>query len=179
MILDQNRSSVDEHECTFGIKRENTYVNMPVKGTYGSACWDIHAYLPEGKEITIYNDVQSSPSVIHVRDNVLQLAHSSRVLIPTGLYPEIPYGWSMKIYPRSGISIKKGINLVNGVAVIDSDYRGEIMVLMINLGPKNVIRNGERIAQFEITTVEPFVMKEIESLSETKRGSGGMGSTGQ
>jgi dUTP pyrophosphatase len=148
-------------------------------GTVGSACWDIHADLKEGTKVTSYSNMNVNSHEVVVSDAGLELLHLSRYLIPTGLSMEIPQGYCVKIYPRSGLSIKKGINLVNGVAVIDSDYRGEVMVLMINLGARTRIMNGDRIAQMELAKVEDFYLDYTHELSSTARGSGGMGSTGQ
>lgn len=100
-------------------------------------------------------------------------------LIPTGLFMELDPGYEAQLRARSGLSVKHGITLVNGIGTIDSDYRGEIKVALINLGREAfAVNNGERIAQMVIS---PIVHAEIEStdaLSDTKRGSGGFGSTG-
>jgi len=103
-----------------------------------------------------------------------------RVLVPTGLYIELPEGLEGQVRPRSGLSIRHGITLVNCVGTIDSDYRGEIKVPIINLG--NEIYNlapGERIAQLVIAKYEQISWENVETISETIRGSGGFGSTGK
>lgn len=103
-----------------------------------------------------------------------------RVLIPTGLFMEIPLGFEGQIRPRSGLAIKYGISLINCVGTIDSDYRGEIKIPMINLGTENfIIENGERIAQFILNTYTNVKWNVIDNLSDTKRGTGGFGSTGR
>ena len=114
-------------------------------------------------------------------DEPILLKKGELALIPTGIAIEIPDNLSAAfIYARSGLGIKHGICLSNGVGVIDSDYRGEIKVGLINLGPKDYeIQPGERIAQMVFSPVLRAQMTEKEELSQTKRGSGGFGSTGK
>ena len=103
-----------------------------------------------------------------------------RKLIGTGLAFEIEYGYEIQIRPRSGLAYKHGITVLNTPGTIDSDYRGEIKVLLINHGNEPFkIREGERIAQAIITPVIQAKIKEVEELSDTERGSGGFGSTGK
>ncbi len=103
-----------------------------------------------------------------------------RTIIPTGLYLELPIGYEAQIRPRSGLSIKKGLSLVNSPGTIDSDYRGEIGIIMVNLSNEaQTIAPGERIAQMVIAKYEQVELVEAEVLSETKRGAGGFGSTGK
>lgn len=102
-----------------------------------------------------------------------------RTIIPTGLFIELPYGYEAQIRPRSGLSIKKGLSLVNSPGTIDSDYRGEIGIIMVNLSPEpQTIEPGERIAQMVIAEYKQIEWAEVDSLSETVRGAGGFGSTG-
>lgn len=102
-----------------------------------------------------------------------------RFLIPTGIFVEIPEGYEIQIRARSGLSIKKGLTLVNAVGTIDSDYRGEIMVPIINLSKeKAVISHGERVAQMILAKYERIEFKEAEELKDTQRGDGGFGHTG-
>jgi dUTP pyrophosphatase len=102
-----------------------------------------------------------------------------RILVPTGLFVEIPMGFEAQIRPRSGLAIKKGITLLNTPGTIDSDYRGEIKVILINLSTEEfVIRNGERIAQMVIAAHEKAEWTEVDELAETQRGAGGFGHTG-
>ena len=102
-----------------------------------------------------------------------------RTLIPTGLYIELPMGYEAQIRPRSGLSIKKGLTLVNSPGTIDSDYRGEIKIIMINLSPEaQTITAGERIAQMVIAKYEQITWEAVRVLGETDRGAGGFGSTG-
>lgn len=102
-----------------------------------------------------------------------------RVLVPTGLFIELPVGYEAQVRPRSGLSIKKGLTLVNSPGTIDSDYRGEIKVALINLSNEpQTIAQGERIAQMVVARYERVVWSEVETLGETARGTGGFGSTG-
>lgn len=103
-----------------------------------------------------------------------------RVLIPTGIYIELPENHEAQIRPRSGIALKKGISVLNTPGTIDADYRGEIGVILINLSNEEVIiADGERICQMIIGRHEKVEWKEVESLVETKRGEGGFGHTGR
>ena len=112
-------------------------------------------------------------------ENVLLLPALERALVPTGLFIELPKGYEAQLRPRSGLAYKKGISIPNSPATIDSDYRGEIKVLLINLSDKNVVINhGDRIAQMVIAKHETVVFNEVETLDSTDRGSGGFGSTG-
>jgi len=103
----------------------------------------------------------------------------ARKLIPTGIYIALPSGLEAQIRPRSGMAIKKGLTVVNAPGTIDSDYRGEVMVAMINLsGEEQVINDGERIAQMIVAKYEQIVWDKVETLEETKRGAGGFGHSG-
>ncbi len=101
------------------------------------------------------------------------------VTIPTGLYLDIPAGYEAQVRPRSGLAAKYGVTIVNAPGTIDSDYRGEIRVVMINLGNKDfVIKNGDRIAQLVFAPVTRAIFNKVEKISESIRGEGGFGSTG-
>lgn len=103
-----------------------------------------------------------------------------RRLVPTGLKIAIPNGYEAQVRPRSGLALKHGVTMVNTPGTIDSDYRGEIAVLMINLGQKSVsFEAGERIAQLVIAPVARAVLRTVAELDDTQRGEGGFGSTGQ
>ena len=130
---------------------------LPFYETEGSAGMDLRAYLKEP----------------------VTLKPGKRILVPTGLYIELPVGYEAQIRARSGLAIKKGIGLVNGIGTIDSDYRGEIGVILINWGEEDfIIENGDRIAQMVIAKYERIEWEESVELSETERGSGGFGHTG-
>ncbi|MBO7611115.1 MAG: dUTP diphosphatase [Elusimicrobia bacterium] len=103
-----------------------------------------------------------------------------RKLIPTGLYIELPDGYEAQIRPRSGLSIKSGITVLNSPGTIDADYRGEIKVILINLSDTDfTIKSGDRICQMVIAKHEKAEFIEVEEISETERGAGGFGHTGK
>ena len=130
---------------------------LPVYETVGSAGLDLRAWLPEP----------------------VALKPLERKLIPTGLFIELPKGHEAQIRPRSGLAIKKGLTLLNSPGTIDSDYRGEIKIILVNLSdtPQQV-ENGERIAQMVIASYERIDWEETTELEETDRGAGGFGHTG-
>ena len=110
----------------------------------------------------------------------LTLAPMERCLVPTGLRVEIPAGFEIQVRPRSGLALKHGVTLVNTPGTIDSDYRGPLGVLMVNLGSEDfVISHGERIAQLVVAPVLQGDFQISDTLSDTARGSGGFGSTGR
>ena len=112
-------------------------------------------------------------------DSPVVLPPLGRVLIPTGLFMAIPAGYEAQVRPRSGLALKKGITLLNTPGTIDADYRGEIMVLLINFSQEDfVINDGERIAQMVLAKHEQCGFIEVEELDETERGAGGYGHTG-
>ena len=107
------------------------------------------------------------------------LRPGERLLVPTGLALEIPPGWEGQGRPRSGLALRHGIGMVNAPGTIDSDYRGEVGVLLINLGAEPfTLRRGDRIAQLVIARVESVEWEEAEALDDSDRGEGGFGSTG-
>ncbi len=102
-----------------------------------------------------------------------------RVLVPTGLFFEIPQGYEVQVRPRSGLAVKNGVTCLNTPGTIDSDYRGEVKVILINLGQKPfTVKNGDRIAQIVVSPVEQASFCKVDVLSSTERGEGGFGSTG-
>lgn len=130
---------------------------LPAYETKGSAGMDLRASLSEP----------------------VKLKPLQRTLIPTGIHIELPQGYEAQIRPRSGLAIKKGLSLLNTPGTIDSDYRGEIKVILINLSNETTqIHNGERIAQMIIAKYEQATLIEVNELSETERGAGGFGHTG-
>lgn len=107
------------------------------------------------------------------------LRPGARDLVPTGLAMALPRGFEAQIRPRSGLAAKAGVTCLNTPGTIDSDYRGEVKVILINLGPEEfVIRRGDRIAQMVVAPVVQASWSLVESLDETARGAGGFGSTG-
>ncbi len=130
---------------------------LPKYETAGAAGMDLRAYL----------------------DEPIVLKPLERKLVPTGLYIAIPQGYEAQIRARSGLSIKHGITLINAVGTIDSDYRGELRVPMVNLSNEEFeIKSGERIAQMVIAKHEVADLEVVEVLDETERNAGGFGSTG-
>lgn len=117
-----------------------------------------------------------------VRANLLEpieLKPLQRILVPTGLFMELPQGYECQLRPRSGLALKHGITLVNTPGTIDADYRGEIGVILINLSDTPfIINDGERICQMVINRYTTVEWVEVEQLDETERGAGGFGHTG-
>ena len=139
------------------IKKLSNEVLTPKYETYGSSGMDLAAYIE--KDVIINS--------------------GDKALIPTGFSLSIPQGYEVQIRPRSGLALKKGVTVLNTPGTIDSDYRGEIKVILINLSKeKFVVRNGERIAQMVVCPVEQVTMEEVKELADTGRGVGGFGSTG-
>jgi dUTP pyrophosphatase len=113
-------------------------------------------------------------------DREVTLEPMQRQLVPTGLFIELPEGYEAQIRPRSGLAAKYGITVLNSPGTVDADYRGEIMVLLINLsGQAFVIGHGERIAQMIVAPYQRVAWQPADQLSETERGAGGYGSTGK
>lgn len=133
--------------------------SMPRYETSGSAGMDLRAWLPDGS---------------------VTLSPLERKLIPTGIRLEIPEGFECQIRPRSGLALKHGVTVLNSPGTIDSDYRGEIGVILVNLSDKPFsIQSGERICQMVFAKAEDALMTEVKILSDTERGAGGFGHTGE
>ena len=133
---------------------------LPAYETAGSAGMDLRAAVP--------------------KDAPMTLEPGARALVPTGLKIALEQGWEAQIRPRSGLALKHGISAPNTPGTIDSDYRGEVGVILINLGQEPfVIHRGDRIAQMVIAAVAQATVVEVETLDETARGAGGFGSTGR
>ncbi len=133
---------------------------LPAYETGGSAGMDLRAALAEEVPLT--------------------LAPGARALVPTGLRIALEPGYEAQVRPRSGLALKHGLTCLNAPGTIDSDYRGEVGVILINHGQEPfVIRRGDRIAQLVIARYEQATLVEVEAVDETARGTGGFGSTGQ
>ena len=119
---------------------------------------------------------------LDVRSNntdTIELKPLGRAIVPTGLYLEIPAGYEVQVRPRSGLAAKKGVTVLNAPGTIDADYRGEVCVILVNLGADPVvIERGERIAQLVLAKHEVIEWEEADELAESERGAGGFGSTG-
>lgn len=112
-------------------------------------------------------------------EETIVLEPMERAIIPTGIFVAIPQGYEMQIRPRSGLAIKYGITVINSPGTIDSDYRGEIKVGLVNMSKDAfTIEDGERVAQAVVAKHEIIVWEPVEELSETQRGAGGFGHTG-
>ncbi len=113
-------------------------------------------------------------------DEPLRLEPGQRARVPTGIRIELPVGFEAQVRPRSGLALRQGVGLLNGPGTIDADYRGEIGVILINLGNDPVtVERGERVAQLVVQQVPRVALTEVESLDETGRGGGGFGHTGR
>lgn len=109
----------------------------------------------------------------------VDLAPGARAMIATGLALQLPSGFEAQVRPRSGLAAKQGVTVLNSPGTVDADYRGEVKVILINLGQESVsIQRGDRIAQLVVAPVTRATWKEVSSLQETERGTGGFGSTG-
>ncbi|MGB3619347.1 MAG: dUTP diphosphatase [Catalinimonas sp.] len=114
----------------------------------------------------------------HLSDRI-DLPPLGRVLIPTGLYLEIPPGYEGQVRPRSGLAVRQGLTVLNSPGTIDADYRGEVKILLVNLSDAAVtINDGDRVAQLVFARYERATFEEVTELSATVRGAGGFGSTG-
>jgi dUTP pyrophosphatase len=114
----------------------------------------------------------------NINESIL-LKPFERVLIPTGLYIELPEGYEAQIRPRSGLTLKKGLTVLNSPGTIDADYRGEIGVIIVNISnAEAIIEDGERICQMVISKYEKITLNQTDVLTETDRGKGGFGHTG-
>ena len=139
-------------------------------------------------KINLLDNTLPLPKYAHIGDAGLDLRSRidytikpfERALIPTGIKIEIPFGYAGFIQPRSGLAINKGIGILNSPGLIDSGYRGEINVILINLDKNNLfgIKKGDKICQMVIQRVENVVISIVDELNESNRGSGGFGSTG-
>ena len=140
------------------VKKFNKNIKLPVYKTFGSSGMDLVAYVK----------------------NKMTIKPGKTAIISTGISLAIPNNHEIQIRPRSGLAAKKGISVLNTPGTIDSDYRGEIKVILINLGKKIfVIKSGDRIAQMILCPVSKAKLKEVTKLPKTTRGKGGFGSTGR
>ena len=156
---------------------------IPNFATEGSACFDFYSCLYPFKSIKVYN-YRNEPEEIKVQYDFIIVEPEDRILIPTGVCADIPENHCIKVYSRSGISLKSGLILTNGVGVVDSDYTDEIFISMTNISSEIVIIHSDsRIAQGELVPTIKTVITEFETVDFTtlpKKGKriGGFGSTG-
>lgn len=131
---------------------------LPEYGTFEAAGMDVRAYLPDGP---------------------VTLSPGKRALISTGLYIQLPSGYECQIRPRSGLALKNGLTVLNSPGTVDADYRGEIGIILVNLGEEDfVINDGERICQMVIKEYTKVEWEQVEELDRTKREDGAFGHTG-
>ena len=144
---------------SIAVKIVNTSNNpLPQYATEGSAGLDLRANL----------------------DLTIELKPLERQLVPTGLFIELPAGYEAQVRPRSGLAVRHGLTCLNSPGTVDSDYRGEIKILLINLsGETQIIQHGDRIAQMVVQKIEKIGWQQVEILSQTIRSEGGFGSTGK
>lgn len=154
------KENIDWDICNHTVSvfiKAKTGASAPEYKTSGSAGADLRAYI----------------------DKPLVLKPMQRALIPTGLSVEIPQGFELQVRPRSGLALKNGVTVLNTPGTVDSDYRGELCVLLVNFGDEDFkVKNGDRIAQAVICPVVQADFIEKAELSQTERGTGGYGSTG-
>ena len=140
--------------------------------------------LPHGADLPLPAYESSGAAGMDLRaalaaDEPCVLAPGGRGLIPTGIVLQLPQGFEAQVRPRSGLAFKHGVTVLNSPGTIDADYRGEIRVLLINLGSEPVaVTRGMRIAQLTVAPITRALLREVASLEETTRGIGGFGSTG-
>ncbi|WP_289034866.1 dUTP diphosphatase [uncultured Roseibium sp.] len=138
--------------------------------------------LPHGADLPLpayQSDLAAGLDLLAAVDEPLVLSPGKRALVPTGLAMALPAGFEGQVRPRSGLAVKNGVTVLNTPGTIDADYRGEVKVILINLGDEPfTIERGARIAQLVVAPVLQADLIEVESLSETQRGAGGFGSTG-
>ncbi len=133
---------------------------LPARQTEHAAGADLFAALPEGEPLT--------------------LAPGARALVPCGFAMALPKGFEGQVRPRSGLALKHGVTVLNAPGTIDADYRGEVRVILVNLGQEPfAVARGDRIAQLVVAPVTDFAFAETDTLDETTRGVGGFGSTGR
>ncbi len=139
------------------IKRISSKVSIPKYETSGSSGMDIAAYIEK--------DIEIQPG--------------EKAIIPSGFSLSIPKGYEVQIRPRSGLAAKKNLSVLNTPGTIDSDYRGEVKIILVNFGKeKFIVQNGLRIAQMVVCPIVQAKLEEVNELPNTSRGSGGLGSTG-
>lgn len=145
---------------------------LPAPASAGSAGLDLRAALPDAP-------ADALPHAWSQTSGELVLAPGERALVPTGLVLEIPPGWEGQVRPRSGLALRHGVTVLNAPGTIDSDYRGEVAVLLVNLGGEPfTVRHGDRIAQLVVAPVAAVAWEEVDDSSASGRGGGGFGSTG-
>jgi len=162
-------------------------VSLPKMATTGSSCFDISSYIQQDRPIIVYdmsnNKIERKPEWYDKKYNpklCIRLDPADRALIPTGIIFKIPFGYSLRIHPRSSTSLKKGLVMPNGEGIIDSDYYHQTYIMLLNTSADTVmIRDKERIAQGELVKSEYYdIMETFQMPEQTTNRVGGFGSTG-
>jgi len=166
------------------LRQLSPHAKLPVFGTPDSACFDIHACLPDGAAVKGYSSKNEPQTRTILSNQSIRLEPYARVLIPTGWAIELAPRVSLRIYSRSGLALKQGIIVVNGVGMVDADYRHEAFVMMSNIsGCASVIEHGDRIAQGELVSQMQATEFSFVTISDTEwfttQRMGGFGSTGK
>ena len=175
--------NLDDETVVLGVYEMNSEAKAPVPATEYSACAGVRAYFSGVDSVKVYNSANRE-SDVGVRENYgvrsIILQAGSRAMVPTGLIFDIPIGFKLAVYPRSGASLKTGMNLANGVAVIDYDYTDQLYLLLANTSQLRVeIMHDDRVAQIGLERVYPFAVHKLSAPPDAKSGRiGGMGSTG-
>ena len=141
---------------------------------------EVNVKLAKGAVMPEYKTSGAAGADVHALvDSPIELKPGDKTMIGTGLFFAIPNGYEIQVRPRSGLAAKNGVTVLNTPGTIDSDYRGELKVILVNLGKEPfIVNNGDRIAQIVAAPVTQASFKVVDSLDETERGSGGFGSTG-
>lgn len=163
---------------TLKIWRTHPLIKLPAKQTEQSACFDLSFQGHGHNNYTGYT--RMNKEFKRVMNNMIMITPGERVMVPTGISMDIPKGYSVRIHPRSGLSLKQGLVLANGEGVVDSDYVEEVMILVHNISDNNIeIRSGDRIAQAELVKDVEYSIEETSVRPGVKTSRmGGMGSTG-
>ena len=158
-------------------------VKDPKRATEGSACFDLYSFLPDNSAVSVYITHSEELEIRNrlVQNERVQVNPNERILIPTGLIFDIPNGYSMRLYPRSGLALKQGLTLANNVGIIDSDYVEPVFAMITNIsGTTQYVKHNERICQGELFKDEICILEEISEPPERKTDrDGGFGSTGK
>ena len=158
-------------------------VKNPKRATEGSACFDLYSFLPDNSAVSVYITHSEELEIRNrlVQNERVQVNPNERVLIPTGLIFDIPNGYSMRLYPRSGLALKQGLTLANNVGIIDSDYVEPVFAMITNIsGTTQYVKHSERVCQAELFKDHLCVLEEIDEKPDRKTDrDGGFGSTGK
>ena len=158
-------------------------VKDPKRATKGSACFDLYSFLPDNSAVSVYITHSEELEIRNrlVQNERVQVNPNERVLIPTGIIFDIPNGYSMRLYPRSGLALKQGLTLANNVGIIDSDYVEPVFAMITNIsGTTQYVKHNERVCQGELFKNQICILEEISEQPERKTDrDGGFGSTGR